>query len=157
MVLFNPTGGVIRKDPAGDGHFGALRGERKHVGLDLTIPSNNVWSPITGRITRKAYPYANALEWEGCYIVGTGRDSTFNCKLFYCVVDSDLLGTIVSRGQRIATPQKISEKYPGQGMIDHVHLEVEVNPYRVILQDMMWNGRMIYFNPAVLLGLNDNE
>lgn len=152
--MFNPTGGEIRVDPAGDGHFGTGRGSHTHRGLDLTIPTFNVWAPIEGVIERHAYPYVGDKKWQGCLIQGTGRHLPFNCKLFYVVVDDDLVGKLVTGGERIGDPQKISKKYPGQGMIDHVHFEVYFKPFMLMNKYGSWNMGPVYVNPAIFLGID---
>jgi hypothetical protein len=154
MLLFNPTGGVIRVDPAGDGHFGSKRESHTHAGIDLTIPTDNVWSPIEGVLDRKAYPYVSDLAWQGAYIIGSGRDLPFNVKMFYFVPDSDLVGKPLKRGQRVGTPQHISRRYQGQGMIDHIHFEVEIKPFMLLNKDGKWNTGIVRINPAILLGID---
>lgn len=45
----NPTEGSIRSDSAGDGYFGAPRGSRRHLGINLaTTGGQNVVSPTNG-------------------------------------------------------------------------------------------------------------
>ena len=47
--LTNPTGGTIRSDGEGDGNYGSPRGNRDHLGLDITsTDGQGVVSPVDG-------------------------------------------------------------------------------------------------------------
>lgn len=47
--LVNPTGGGIRKDKEGDGNYGAPRGSKRHLGIDLvTTEGQEILSPVNG-------------------------------------------------------------------------------------------------------------
>ena len=50
-------------DPTGHGYYGAMRGNRKHKGLDLVAkPSTPVFSPIDGVITKFGYVYKGNMD-----------------------------------------------------------------------------------------------
>lgn len=119
---------AIRNDDAGLGHYGAPRNGHVHNGVDiLVVPGNTVRSPIDGMVTRVAYPYANDFNWKGVEIQGTGNWENYKVKMFYLTPDIALIGQPVIRGQAIGVAQKISDRYPGQNMQDHVHVEVFKN------------------------------
>jgi len=124
MILFNPTGGGIRSDPAGDGHFGASRGNRKHEGIDfLCTPGQVVRAIIPGKLVM-AYPYAGDVIFAGCRI--WGKD--WMCKMFYFIPHDNLINMDVIAGEAIGIAQDISAKYGG-GMLPHIHCGLyKLNP-----------------------------
>lgn len=109
-------------DPQGCGYFGASRGSRKHMGLDIVArPGETISSPITGKVTRYPYPYGDDLRYKGIEIV----NQQYKIKMFY--VDAfTQIGTEVKAGQPIGIAQDIASKYDG-GMTNHVHVEVYKN------------------------------
>lgn len=109
-------------DPMGCGHFGASRGNRKHDGEDyVTAPGESILAPISGKITRIAYPYANDLSFKGIEIKGT----THTAKLFY-MNPTAIIGAHVRAGEVVGVAQNIAGKH-GNGMINHVHVEIIEN------------------------------
>ena len=112
---------LIRSDEAGDGHFGAHRGDRTHKGIDyLCDPRCFVYSPVEGIVSKLGYPYSDDLSWRYVEITDDRRNRN---RLFY-VLPCVRLDQIVSEGEIIGEAQDISERYPGQGMTAHVHLEI---------------------------------
>ncbi len=119
--MINPTGGNIRDDPAGSGRYGAPRGARRHRGLDLIArPGQPVKAPVDGLLVRQARPYADDRELSG--VVLRGRRVTL--KLFYLHPDLGLVGKHVRAGDIIGTAQDVTRRYPGSGMLPHIHMEV---------------------------------
>jgi len=119
--MISPTGKGIRRDTQGQGDYRASRGRRVHKGCDyLCDPGQNIVSPIEGKITRIAYPYAKDLRWQGCVIVGT----FFTIKMFYFKPFEDLIKQDVQQGQHIGFAQNISKKY-SQAMQPHIHLQID--------------------------------
>jgi len=107
-------------DAFGSGAFAASRsgGTRGHNGVDVvTTVGQAILSPITGQVTRIAYPYSDDKRYTGLEIV----NSDYKVKLFY-VSPTVVIGTPVKAGQKIAIAQNIAAKY-GTGMINHVHIE----------------------------------
>jgi len=120
--LLNPTGGEIRSDSMGDGHYGARRdnGSRTHAGIDfVAIPYQPVIAPISGIITRKVIVYPDSSKWVGLEIKGNRA----TIKLFYVVPDDDKISIFVHAGDVIGTAQDISKRYSPK-MTPHVHLEI---------------------------------
>lgn len=108
-------------DAYGCGHFGASRsgGTRSHNGIDMiAVPGQNIFSPITGEVTRYPYPYRSDLSYTGIEII----NDIYKVKMFY-VTPTAFIGTEVKAGQVIAVAQNISAKY-SPSMTNHVHLEV---------------------------------
>lgn len=121
ITITSPTGGMLRNDPMGLGHYGAPRGiARKHEGYDfLCIPGQDVVCPIEeGKVVRTAYPYEDH-DYKGVLI--EGRHITV--KLFYCEPWAHVIGKRVVRGEPVAVAQDISKRY-GSKMQPHVHLSI---------------------------------
>lgn len=118
----SPTGLGVRSDQAGDGRYGAPRGDRTHKGTDfLCDPGQDVIAPITGEIRRERFPYADDLSYKGCVIVGEIMTIT----LFYMALDKTLIVTHVNQGQVIGKAQDVSLRYPDSGMLAHVHMQID--------------------------------
>jgi len=106
-------------DPFGCGAFGASRGVRKHEGEDYAIdPGEKVLSPISGTVTRIAYPYASDLSYKGVEI----KNADYTVKIFYMLATAKI-GSTVKAGDVIGTAQDIAKKY-GPAMVNHIHVEI---------------------------------
>lgn len=117
-------------DPMGCGHYGASRGSRKHMGLDVVVSKGDtIYSPITGYVSRFPYPYASDLKYKGIEIIGEGEHQGLKVKIFYCLPTLSIRAK-VSKGQKIATAQAINEKY-GKSMTNHIHIEFYKNNINV--------------------------
>lgn len=119
----SPTKNKARRgcDPFGCGTFGASRsgGSRKHKGIDFVAsPGESIFSPISGKITRYAIPYADDSRYKGIEI----QNDSYTAKMFY-LTPAVAIGAIVTAGQKIGIAQNISAKY-GASMTNHVHFEV---------------------------------
>ena len=127
LKITSPTGFGIRSDNKGDGHYGARRGIRRHLGLDFKLDLSKdklIYCPIdNGIITKEVYPYAD-LSYNGLEI----RNKDITLRLYYCKVLNGLVRQTVFKGQIIASAEDVSLKH-GFGMIPHVHLEItSINP-----------------------------
>lgn len=117
-------------DPMGCGYYGASRGSRKHMGIDLVVSKGEaIYSPITGYVSRYPYPYSSDLSFTGIEIIGEGEHQGLKVKIFYCT-PTVLRNSKVTKGQKIATAQAINEKY-GSSMRNHIHVEFYKNGTRV--------------------------
>ena len=120
-IIINPTGGVIRNDPAGHGYWLAPRGKRFHKGVDfLGEPGQTVVSPCGGEIIKVVYPYADDLSLEGVQI----RNERLILRLYYVRVSPVLISKEITAGQPIGEMQDITKRYGGK-MKPHLHLEIE--------------------------------
>jgi len=118
--MISPTGKGIRSDPKGDGHYGTSRGSRKHKGVDyLCDPEQDIYAPISGIITRIAYPYKDK-SYSGVVIEG----KHLTVKMFYFEPFPDFIKMEVFQGQVIGFSQDISQRYGGSPMKPHIHLEI---------------------------------
>jgi hypothetical protein len=115
----------LRNDPAGKGNYGARRGDRTHVGIDYCCtPGAVVLTPVGGIVTRLGYPYADDLSWR--YVEITSGPDKLRHRFFYVEPGETIdVGTHVGRKTPIGKAQDISERYPDQEMLAHIHYEVK--------------------------------
>lgn len=119
-LMTSPTGLGIRNDTEGQGYYRAKRGKRLHAGVDYKCkPGKAIFSPISGKIKRIAYPYPGK-EYQGVVI----ESEFFTIKLFYFKPFEDLIGQEVKKGEHIGFAQDISLRY-SEFMLPHVHLQIE--------------------------------
>lgn len=106
-------------DPFGCGTFGASRGNRKHEGEDYAVsPGETIFSPISGTVTRIAYPYASDMSYKGVEI----KNDELTVKIFYMVATAKI-GSKIKAGDILGTAQNIAAKY-GSAMVNHIHVEI---------------------------------
>jgi hypothetical protein len=123
--MINPTGGNIRNDKGGFGHFGASRKKTvdgrvvryRHRGVDyVCIPDQEVWIPFTAVLIRHKNPYEgyHGVLFRGKGIVGT---------LFYVDVSEELIGKEMREGEIIGRAEDISQKY--DLVTPHIHFQID--------------------------------
>lgn len=154
-VFASPTKSAVVRgcDPLGCGSFGASRsgGSRPHNGIDYKAsPGEAIYSPIAGKITRIAYPYANDLSYTGIEIVNT----SYKVKMFY-LSPTLPVGTQVVAGQRIGTAQNISAKH-GSAMVNHIHFEVYDKNGNLLNPTTMMPGVSLNLSLLLKKGLFDS-
>lgn len=116
---------VIRRDRQGSGDFGAPRGSRVHRGVDLEFEvGEEVEAPASGMVVNLGYCYNDDLSFR--YVEILSHNRKFICKLLY-VKPAVRRGIFVNKGDVIGVAQDIAGRYGG-GMVNHVHLEVLVDP-----------------------------
>lgn len=129
----------VRIDPAGDGRFGADRGDHRHMGLDLVAsPGEAVFAPFSGLFVGSGYAYPHDPRLHALRIKGERHTAEF----IYVAPRVDLMpGTHVTAGDVIGTAEDVRVHYPGADMLPHVHLEVMdpegkfINPARFLALD----------------------
>ena len=132
--MINPTGGKIRSDAGGDGHYlasrKALSGPYQHRGSDLECQVGQVVkAPISGDFVRVALPYGKDSIYRGVEIHGPEG----KIKMFYLMPNMDLLEKHVDEGHPIGIAQDIGKKWPKCG--PHIHLQIiEYNPELLIFE-----------------------
>lgn len=106
-------------DRWGCGHFGAPRGKRKHMGVDLEYaPGSPVEALTPGTVSKLGYPYADDLHFR--YVEITD-DAGARWRYFY--VDPRVtVGQYVEAYQEIGVSQYLGLRYPG--ITEHVHIEI---------------------------------
>lgn len=139
--MISPTRKGVRHDAAGDGNFNAGRGgTRRHDGMDfLCDPGQDLYMPIQeGYLLRRRYPYADDITWQGIHIVGRDRGAQIELVIFYCMCEPSTQRRYI--GERIGYCQNITKRYPDQGMLAHVHLQIErVDPVRFFTEGELWD------------------
>lgn len=112
----------LRSDAAGDGRYGAPRGERSHNGIDYECtPGAPVLSVVSGTVSKLGYCYGDDLSWR--YVEIRAVDGLKH-RLFY--VDPLVeIGDTVDSMTPIGRAQDISKRYPDRGMLPHVHYELK--------------------------------
>lgn len=122
MAFINITGGGIRSDIGGEGHWYASRGSKKHhEGIDLLLPygpGQRCVAPHGGFIWRISYPYSDDYTFRGLVLRG---EQCFS-KIFYVDTPTDWVGRKVRAGQYIGVAQDISKRY--KDVEPHVHWEI---------------------------------
>ena len=109
-------------DDWGSGAFGASRGNRPHLGLDLVVlPGESVYAPFDMEVQRISNPYTNS-PYTGIAFRSTTDTTVFNGRLWYFTPQSDIVGNNVRKGEVIGTAQDLGLKYPG--ITNHVHLQL---------------------------------
>ncbi|XP_048033092.1 leukocyte cell-derived chemotaxin-2-like [Megalobrama amblycephala] len=102
----------------GCGHYGASRGNRKHMGLDIVCADGDtVVAPFDVKLNGRSKPYSqnNAIN-DGINLSGQGL-----CfKLFY--VKPDRYSGTIKKGQRIGRMLPMQRVYPG--ITSHVHVQM---------------------------------
>lgn len=123
--ILNPQ--YMRNDSCGNGYYLASRdnGSRLHKGVDIVCSEHqSVYAPFSGRITRSF----NVMDYSTYYKgIELSDEQGTKLKIMYLFPDYSLIGSYVTRGQKIATCQKISDNYNCSSMIDHLHIELFYN------------------------------
>ena len=123
--LVNPIrGGLLRTyDKYGSGAFGSSRdkGKRKHNGVDIIAsPGDTVFSPVSGVVTKRGYPYADDLSFR--YVEITTNNG-LAVRVFYVWPAVKLEKRVVAGKTKIGLVQDLEKRYPG--ITNHVHLEIK--------------------------------
>jgi len=123
-----PYRGRRDTDPQGSGVFGASRdgGTRRHLGLDLvSVPGDEVVSPIFGTITRIGWAYKDG-KLGSMTIEGRDQHKGATVKLLY-VKASLQSGLDVDAGYIVGYAEDVAAYHEAKGhggMTNHVHGEL---------------------------------
>ncbi len=122
----NPSGGDIRNDRGGSGHYGAPRkrddgSTYTHRGVDYSCRiDQKIWMPCTGKIIRDAYPYHPDHTYHGVMI----EAKRVRFKMFYVRLYDGIVGKVVKIGEPIGIAENIALRYPGKGVTPHIHVGI---------------------------------
>jgi murein DD-endopeptidase MepM/ murein hydrolase activator NlpD len=133
----NPTGGAIRSDSGGDGHYGASRSRvgGVHYGVDYSgVAGQDVVAPISGTIKATR---ANAQSVLGGFNI-VSDDGRTRITVLYAPLNAGLDNTRVTAGQAVATQSDLQtynarkghSEYPAN-VGDHVHVQAQIDGRRV--------------------------
>jgi len=124
--LINPTGGGIRSDKAGDGAYGASRGARPHLAVDLeSVEGQTVRSPTDGF----AVNFIGATgEYPMVQIVPS--DKSLKIEMIRMLYVDSPVGVEawspydVSAGEKVGTAADMQGLGYGDRVTPHVHLQM---------------------------------
>ena len=144
----SPAGVLVRNDVHGLGHFGAPRGSRTHIGVDLAIfPRSPVIAPLGGRVSRIGICYNDDPTFRLVEIKSRGMTH----RLLYVsptVAEDDLL----QEGEQVGLSQDLRTRY--NGIVPHVHWDIMIEGIEnknIPAQD---NYKVYFYtNPMALIGL----
>lgn len=124
-------------DKHGSGHFGASRGNRKHNGVDISVPPSSIVLSLTsGLVTKVGYPYDPTDKAKGHFRYVEVTNNGLRIRYFYVEPYVDE-GQLVRSGSELGESQRLGLVYPG--ITEHVHVEVKTE-----------SGQ--YLNPNLVLG-----
>jgi len=119
-------------DAHGNGAFAASRGSKRHKGVDYAFnPGEEVRSPVEGIVTRLGYAYKD----EPFRLIEIlSHKGHLLWRFLYVRPDELKAGDKVLVNDVIGVSQNISQKYnkPGKRMVNHVHVEINLNPKSVL-------------------------
>ena len=108
-------------DAHGQGHFGAPRGNRVHMGVDYAVlPGTRVGARCPGRVSKIGRCYADTAEYT--YIQITTKEG-YNERYFYVEPYFIGVGDDVVEGELLGHVQDLDDRYPG--ITPHIHFEVK--------------------------------
>ena len=144
----SPVGITIRNDAKGSGAFGAPRGSRTHVGIDLIVePDSIVYAPVDCIVNRIGTCYNDDSSFKLIELTGFGIVH----RILYvspCVQPGEML----REGDIIGSAQNVSKRH-GHQMIPHVHWEVIIKGIidkKIPAQNN--TKSYMYINPLEILG-----
>lgn len=106
-------------DGHGCGHFGASRGSRKHVGVDLACPPRTlVYSPVAGTVTKINHMYAD----DPSYLYVQVTDNGYDFRIYY-INPLVKVGQKVCKRSIIGEAQDLRPRYAG--ITPHLHFEIK--------------------------------
>jgi hypothetical protein len=139
----NPTGLEVRSDGAGDGAFGAKRGDRVHLDTDfLAIAGQGVVAPVNAQYRRRV----NRVYPTDSTYTGMELETKEFMITFFYVSPSINHMEFVKAGELIGIAQDINAKW-GDPMLNHVHMQLAIKPYGAVIKGGSWNTGLIYINP----------
>lgn len=108
-----------KSDDWGSGHYGALRGDRTHNGIDYACaPGSIVLAIKCGTVTKLGYPYADDLGFR--YVEVTDSEG-YRARYFYCKPSVEG-GEEIEEGQPLGLSQRLGSRYTN--ITEHIHLEI---------------------------------
>ena len=145
--MFNPIRGT---DAWGSGHFGASRGSRPHLGIDIiTVPNEPIYAPVDMYIERVSYPYIDSTSLKGIAFNTQVNGVNYDGRLWYFVPDASLIGRDVNKGQFIGYAQGLQERY--SAITDHVHLQLRTKSSVDNSMDSIEYNGWTYINPSTVI------
>ena len=136
---------VRKNDKWGSGVFGASRGERPHLGVDLSVrPNAPVFAPIDMEVYSTSMPYSNDSTYSGYKFTYHDGSNSYDGRLWYVNPDTSLLGKTIRKGEFLGYAQDLTLKYPG--MNNHAHFQLRQTEGTPPLDSIEYKGDY-YANP----------
>lgn len=137
---------LLRKnDKWGSGVFGASRGERPHLGVDIAIrPNAPVFAPVDMEIYDISYPYTDTRALTGYKFTYHDGANSFDGRMWYVNFDSALLGKTIRKGEFVGYAQDLDMRYPG--IDNHIHFQLRQIKGVTGVDSIEYNGSN-YANP----------
>ena len=136
---------VRKNDKWGSGVFGASRGERPHLGVDLSVrPNAPFFAPVDMEIYSTSIPYSNDSTYSGYKFTYYDGSNTYDGRLWYVNPDTSLLGKTIRKGEFLGYAQDLTLKYPG--MNNHAHFQLRQTEGTPPLDSIEYKGDY-YANP----------
>ncbi len=137
MIINAPVRG---QDCQGSGGFGAPRGKRKHMGVDIACYKySQVMSVCAGTVTKIGFPYhPNDPQRGHLRYVQVTDNGNLDHRYFY-ISPTVVVGQEISKGDVLGVTQGLTEIY--KGITDHFHYELKdgdmfLNPHSILDEDM---------------------
>jgi len=141
------TMSIRGNDKWGSGAFGASRGSRPHLGVDLVVePGEYVYAPFDMKIERVSYPYSNS-HYMGLAFSTNNSGHLYDGRIWYFNPLPSVIGTNVVKGEVIGVAQDLTNKYPG--ITNHVHLQLQGSNLNG--HDYIVYKNKIYLDPTKLI------
>ena len=140
--LYKPLANIVERgiDSQGSGAFGAPRGERIHLGVDLVAtPGEIVFAPISGFVVadKPAYNNGSKPHLRKITINGQGAYSTYKADLLYAKVDKSLFkGQTVQAGEPVGIMQDMASSY-NPGMTNHLHFSLKQDNVPINTEELL--------------------
>ena len=136
---------VRKNDKWGSGVFGASRGERPHLGVDLSLrPNAPFFAPVDMEIYSTSIPYSNDSTYSGYKFTYHDGSNTYDGRLWYVNPDASLLGKTIRKGEFLGYAQDLTLKYPD--MNNHAHFQLRQTEGTPPLDSIEYKGDY-YANP----------
>lgn len=112
---------IRTQDKWGAGHFGASRGERKHMGVDLVVEEGSSFVAMnSGIVSKFGQVYKDSPQYKYISVISEGGIVWRYMYLNSCVQ----IGQRVEAGETIlGTYDSLEPRYPG--ITPHVHLDIK--------------------------------
>lgn len=136
---------VRKNDKWGSGVFGASRGDRPHLGVDVSMrPNSPVFAAIDMEISDVSYPYADTRAYSGYKFTYHDGPNTYDGRIWYVNHDSALFGKTIRKGEFLGYSQDLDIRYPG--IDNHVHYQLRQLEGTQPADSIEYNGNS-YANP----------
>lgn len=117
-------------DGWGCGRFGSSRGDRRHMGLDISCAAKQeVFSAVSGVVSKIGYAYRQDIrELKHFRYIEITINENIKMRIFY-IEPGVKLKELVEKGKLLGRQQKLGDVYPD--ITEHIHIEHLIGKNRV--------------------------